>query len=301
MINIAIIGNCQSTSLFHYFERCPKVNVVALLDVNCQGTEKFELSKQKLLHSDGEFDFVISQPLSDNFSEISTENLRSIYKDRFLGLTNIFFTGLHPDLSYFGGFGERIVSPLGDYHSKLALTAFAKQRSVEQCLEMYNYETYDKMGYFQAFINSKNELISRDDDNEIKFAHKFFEMTQNQLTLYAVNHPTKEVIKSLGCDILNFLNLNKMEMAQEEWGGDDYGFFYDSLISSTIWPIYTEVQKYHNLSYKTPFLFYPHLNSGQKALKIDDFVRQSYAEYEKIGYDEFMKVDLAQILRDIPL
>lgn len=85
MINIAIIGNCQSTSLFHYFERSRDVNVIALLDINCQGTEKFELAKQKVLRCESEIDFVISQPLSGNFGELSSENLRSIYKDRFLG------------------------------------------------------------------------------------------------------------------------------------------------------------------------------------------------------------------------
>lgn len=293
MINIAIIGNCQSTSLFHYFERNPQVNVSALLDVNCQGTEQFELAKQKVLSLEKEFDFIISQPLSESFSELSTNNLREIYGDRFLGLTNIFFAGLHPDLSYFGSFGMRIVSPLGDYHSKLALTAFAKQMSVEQCLELYNASIYEKMGYFQAFENSKSELLSRDEQNEIKFAQKFFDMTQKQLTLYAVNHPTREVIRELGCYISDFLDIAKE--------GDDYGFFYDNLITSTIWPVYQEIREYHNLKYQTPFLFYPHTQSGLRALSLDEFVRLSYGEYEKIGYDKFMEVELAQVLREIRL
>lgn len=295
MLNIAIIGNCQSTSLFHYFERSREVDVVALLDINCQGTEQFELAKQKLLHSDGLFDFVVSQPLGDSFADISTDNLRHIYKDRFLGLTNIFFTGLHPDLSYFGSFGMRVLSPLGDYHSKLALTAFAKQMSLEQCLELYNKNVYETMGYFQAFENSKNELLLRDHKNEIKFAERFFEMTQNQLTLYAVNHPTKDVVRELGHSILDFLNVDQTESL------DCYGFFYDSLITSTIWPVYQEVQEKQNLSYHTSPLFYPHVHSGLKALTLEEFVKLSYDEYEKIGYEKFMEVELAQVLREIVL
>lgn len=167
MLNIAILGNCQSTSLYHYFERSPFINVTALLDINCQDTHEFEVAKQKVL-VERNLDFVISQPLSQNFGELASDNLRKIYQDRFLGLTNIFFTGLHPDLSYFGSFGTRVESPLSDYHSKLALLAFAKQLSVEECLALYNHDIYEKMGYFQAFHNSKDELLKRDEGNEIR-------------------------------------------------------------------------------------------------------------------------------------
>lgn len=293
MLKIAIVGNCQSTSLFHYFERSEYVHVNALLDVNYQGTESFENAKNKLLNECHLIDFVISQPIGDSFGEISSSNLKNIYKDRFLSLTNIYFTGLHPDLSYFGNFGTRVQSPLGDYHSKLALTAFAKQMSVQECLQLYNFDIYNKMGYLDSFKNSKYELLSRDESNDIKFAHRFFEITQQQISLYAVNHPTKQVIWELGAAISRKLGIPVL---------DGYGFFIDSLVSSSIWPIYPEVAEFHGLPYGTPaYKFYPNINSGNRTLSLDEFVQLSFEEYNKVGYSRFMDIELAQVLKNISL
>ncbi|WP_151711033.1 WcbI family polysaccharide biosynthesis putative acetyltransferase [Acinetobacter brisouii] len=139
MKKIALIGNCQSTALSNFFKRVNGIEVVSLLDINCQGTPDFERDKYRLLNSN-DIDFVLSQPLSDSFNNLSSSFLREKFKDRFISYTNIFFTGLHPDLSYFGSFNQRINSPLGDYHSKLALTAFAKNMSITECLDLYCQE-----------------------------------------------------------------------------------------------------------------------------------------------------------------
>ncbi|WP_151710979.1 WcbI family polysaccharide biosynthesis putative acetyltransferase [Acinetobacter brisouii] len=153
-------------------------------------------------------------------------------------------------------------------------------------------EVYEKMYYFSCFENSQIELINRDVNNEIKFAKDFFELARQELPLYAVNHPTKIVIEKLGKKILSHLGYD-VNLGSS--------FFVDPFISSTIWPVYEEVSKMHNLPYSTSMLFLPQVESGMKALDLQELVVRSFEKYRSVGHKEFMKIGLAQELEAIPL
>ena len=106
-------------------------------------------------------DHLLSQPMSDEFDDVSSKRLKAHYQSRFANYTNIYFSGLHPDLTYFGGFGQRVTSPLGDYHSRIILACFFQGRSVRECLAAFNGGVYEKLGYFLQFEHSLAELARR--------------------------------------------------------------------------------------------------------------------------------------------
>lgn len=291
MINIALIGNCQSTAISKALLRSNLVTVKYVLDINCISTEEFQKSKHSLLKNK-DIDCIITQNLSDNFDDLSTDNLKSIFKEKILTLTNIYFTGLHPDLSYFGSFGNRFFSPLGDYHSKIALMCFSKQIKKEECIELFTDDIYRKLYYFDSYKNSKIELLKRDENLDIKFASDFFDITNDHLSLYAVNHPTPIVVKKLVIKILSHLNLETKEV-------DNY--FEDVFIKSQIWPLYESIRDFNNLQYCTPQYYSPSIESNLKKMHREEFINRSYDEYEKIGYLKFMQVPLAEVLKNISI
>jgi hypothetical protein len=291
MVNAALIGNCQATALVPCLARNREIKITHVADVNVSHQDGFRKAVFDIHNKDG-IDLILSQQISDQFDDISTNRLSVLYINRYFSFTNIYFGGLHPDLSYYGNFKRRIESPLGDYHSKIALICFLKKMTIAECINMYRGKVYEKLGYFNVYEESMNELERRDENNSVRFASKFRDMTKNTLTMLSVNHPTNIVLASLATAIVQGVSSSRDEMHPD--------FFSNGLSSSVIFPVYPEVSEQHHLHYRTPMLFYPHSSVGGN-MTLVEFVESSFKMYSDIGYDEMASVELGKILFDIDL
>jgi hypothetical protein len=292
MTRIAVIGNCQATALYSYLRRIKGIEVAAVLDVNERGSDGYAVALQRVETRDG-IDLVFSQPLSDNLDEIATSKLQGRYGENFVSFTNIYFLGVFPDLSYFGGFGKRFQSPLQDYHSKLALVGFLKGLTLEDTLALYRPRIYEQMHYFEAYASSMKELRGRDAAIDIQFADEFDAMTKQQQTLLTVNHPTAPPLARLAERIAQRALGTRASMP--------HAFAANPLADSAVWPIYPEIVEHCGLSYSTPFLFYPRASEGQPPLTLREFVGLSFRMYEDYTRAEMESVPIGQVLRDLPL
>ena len=99
--------------------------------MNAEGSDAYNHSFHKAAHLDL-VDFCFSQPLSDNFGDIRSERLRKKYGSRFRQYTNLYFTGYHPDLTYYGDRGVRLQSAMGDYNSRIALISYLQGVSIDE-------------------------------------------------------------------------------------------------------------------------------------------------------------------------
>lgn len=284
MIRLAIIGNCQAPILRNALLRGREIEIKCVVDVNCLNSVYTRWCIEKIQRRSG-IDVVLSQPIGDDFGAISSSNLSRIYGEDFLKITNFYFMGLHPDISYYGSFKMRIPSPLGDYHSKIALTSFLKGYGPETCLQKFCAETYEKMGYFETYRSSLQELEKRDVSNDIRFAAEFGRITQQRLSALAVNHPTSIVFAGFAEKILERLTGARVHIHPD--------MFVNQLSGSVIWPVYPEIGEAHRLPYRTDMLF--HGDQGQ-TWDLEAFVRDSYALYAGIGLDGMRSIPLAQDL-----
>lgn len=291
-MRIALVGNCQTSALRGIFDRSTDIEVVAVADVNFRGSPAFE-QDVRTIATGGDFDFVLSQPMGDDFGGISSTALKKTYGSRFKQFTNVYFSGLHPDLSYFGSFGQRIASPLGDYHSKVALMCYAKGIAPDQCVRMFTQKTYEALHYFHLYENSSNEMLKRDENNDIRFASTFLESTKHRMLLHTVNHPSSACMVMLARMLAEHLGANGTQFAHD--------IYANPLVESQIWPIYPEVGSAHGLTYGTSMYFYPAIHTGQRPMDVEHFVHRSYAMYDSIGRDTFMNEALARELSNIPV
>ena len=292
-MKVAIIGNCQSQALANCFERSGLVTVSAVLDVNMGWTEEYKHAEWAVANKTLDLDYVLTQPISQNFPGIATTRLKEIYGDRLLTYTNIFFEGLHPDITYFGSFGERVASPLGDYHSRIALMAYFKDLSAEDAIGLYQHDIYEKLGYFRRFDESKAALEQRDQDIDIKFAANFFALMKREIPLYSVNHPTPPLVKALASQISKRICGEPIEIPSS--------FFSNSLVSSNVWPIYPEIGINARLDYSTPMLFWPQSGMGNPPLTLREFVQKSYESYNAIGKETLLQEGPAQQLKAVEI
>ena len=164
----------------------------------------------------------------------------------------MYFTGYHPDLTYFGDRGVRLQSAMGDYNSRIALIGYIQGLSIEETLPLFNERNYEKLNYFDQFDTSKMELIRRDEANEVRFAEHFFEIAKNRLPLYTVNHPTANALAPLA------------EMVVEATGQKrpliDVDMIKNPLVDGSIWPVYPEIATRLGLNYSGSTTFLPSFN-----------------------------------------
>lgn len=291
LIRIALIGNCQVSALASVLRRSCSVDCRLVLDVNGRGDARFA-DHVLALHSKSDIDIALSQPISAEFDDISSMRLRNHFQSSFMGMTNIYFDGLHPDLSYFGSFGSRVASPLGDYHSKIALASYVQGMSIEHCLSRFSGKIYEKLGYLSRFELSAAELIARDEANELKFAAEFIQITKHVPTMLSVNHPTLQTTVALA------------RLIEERIGGRPSSLSPEvcesPLPGSPVWPIYPEIAEHLRLPYETPFYFYPFTVSG-RPLNLEDFVRASYSLYEQHGRERLTAGGAADPFLDLDI
>jgi hypothetical protein len=265
---LTIVGNCNAPVLANCLRAGSNAWVRWVADVNERGRPRFNAALAAM--DAGAAGDIISVPFGDDFPDLSSNRIRAQNQGRFHLMTNIHFTGLHPDITYFGPFGQRIHSAAGEYNSRIILLCFLQGMSERDCLARFNARTYETLGYFRAWEESAEELRRRDRPMDITFADAFLEITREEQTLYSMNHPTSIAIASQAGCIAEALGLG---------GRFAPDAFHNPLAEQVRWPIYPEIREAHRLRYETSFRFGPPANDRG----LEEFVHASYRCYEAHG------------------
>ncbi len=100
-----------------------------------------------------------------------------------------YFDGYHPDLCYVTSNGNRIDSPIGDYHSALCLAAFQAGLSVDDAISLFDDATYDRLGYYDIWTEARDLMLKGFANHGHDIGADFLRWTKNGPFLYSVNHP----------------------------------------------------------------------------------------------------------------
>lgn len=273
-LKIAIIGNCQAQPLSKALSAFEGVKATVPVPIHQYGTKHF-------LRPEEEFKALIQEPEAvvlsfvngPRFNDFATATLKQTVKPLYT-LTNIHFSGLHPDITYVGDQGGRIPSPLGDYHSKIILHSFLTGRSKPDCLARFCGNEYARLGYYQEFEKAATELRARDKELDIQFAEKFLSLLKEIPCLYTQNHPTPVVFQEYVLLIAQYLGLKAWRQPIE--------LLPNYLAHSTWWPVYAEIAELHGLKYRMPLTFKQAEPLGGKFMELEQLIHASYQIYEKI-------------------
>lgn len=272
MLNIALFANCHVQPIASGLLLSKDIGEVIQIPLHLKNTSHFDLAIKALVNSSKKF-IGIQFPGSIDSIENSDE-IKAKLLDVF-SFTNVYFTGVHPDMTYIGSMRQRILSPLGDYHSKICLASYLSGVNANECINNYNYKTYQKLNFFENWHNSKCELLARDEFVDIKIAGNFIDMTCNSLTLFTFNHPVAIVFHKTVNDILEFIKCSPINFSSE--------YFNNYLSSNAWWPIYKEIQVHNALPYSSNMEFKSPDGMGGKIFTLEEFVKSSYESYEKVG------------------
>lgn len=271
-MNLVIIANCQVQPLQASLSALPVFDQVQGLAIHLKGTKFFDDGNERvkaLLESEEDV-LILTFHLGEEWDEYATSNLRQRF-DKVFTISNLHFSGLHPDVTYLNEVGARFTSPIGDYHSKLILYAVTNGLSEQQCLELFTAKNFEQLGYFGEFERSKNILSEREQMVDLKFADKFFDLLTQHPALYTFNHPTAFIFHAWTVEICRQLNF--------DYANKDFSLESNFLANNTWYPVYPEVARHHGLKYPGNYLFKQPQHMGGKFMDFKEFIAQSYAAY----------------------
>ncbi len=274
MRHVKVIANCHCLPVADALALCVEGVTTDFIDVNFAHTAEMQRRIAELEPAlSGQI--VYTQPLSDRFDTIATDALRQrLGANSVATFTNVYFSGLHPDITYIGQMGARLQSFFGDYHSKLVLFCYVTGRSTADCRNMFDASVYEKIGYLDAFRLSSEELLGRDKSIDVRFAEQFLELARKTPTMYTVNHPTGPVILALAEALAHHSGLSFVRF--------DPTHFQNHLASNYIWPVYDAIAEHNRLEFRSALYFVTNFRRQSRAISLPDFIAGSYAAYSAV-------------------
>lgn len=225
-----------------------------------------EAEKRRILFDEFQkFDFIITQPLGSKFNEISTENLVQCYPQKVVKIHNLFFQGLQPDLF------SLPFPVLG--HSRIMIWAFLNGKTVEECMRMFSWLWYERIGFFYAWEISMKELVERERNVDVPFVSELEILIRERMAFFTYNHPAAFVILEYLKKINRYIGIDQSFLPSE--------CYKDYLLAETIWPIYPEIGDFHKLSYRGGMMFG---RGGTEWIGLNRMIQYSFNVFEKYRY-----------------
>jgi hypothetical protein len=235
------------------------------------------------------YDVIVTLPLSDEFGPLATDRIRETFPDTpIVTIANIYFSGLHPDLTYIGGMARRVVGPIGDYHSKIALIAYLRGLSVNRAIALFGDATYKKLGYYNAWQTSMDELRSREETIDVTLSEDLEILLHRDHCFFSVNHPTSLVVSAYARKIALWLAQRGL-VTMSDWNMGAFGLV-NHLASSAIFPVYPEIARHFDLSYPGSYSFKaPTLGDDTiRIMTLAEMVQGEFLAFDTIDREELL-------------
>ena len=273
-MRIIVLGNCQTRPLAKMLNY-QKRHIVHYVFVHTLNSEQIIGLSAEM----DNFDIIITQLLSEKYGDLATGMLEEKYPDKIVKIHNLFFEGLQPD-----NVALPIPGPTVG-HSRIILWSFFHGKTIDECSQMFSRRWYEKIGFFNAWEYSMNNLLQREKNIDVPFANELEMILRERLSFFTYNHPTKFILLQYAQKISDFIGI------RQQFLSDDC--YVDYLLSETIWPVYEELAIYHQLSYKGSYVWG---RGGEQWMSLEEMIRLSYTTFSK-NFDKIKgKVDIENTL-----
>ncbi len=251
---ILIVSNCQVQPLKHGLGNVIRNIEIDTVPVHVISADERNKVFEAHIKNRENYAFVLSVPLSADFGGFSHEKIvDSFYPTPVFTISNLYFTGLLPDICYIGGLNARTPGPIGDYHSQIALLGFLMGLDVAATVRLYAGPTYAYMGFYNEFQASLEEAARRDATADIPIGDILPEQLRRGVCFLSQNHPTSLLL----CPYINKIARWLAAKGLVDHSGADLlpEATVNYLAYSTVFPIYPEIAQHHSMPYSGSYTF----------------------------------------------
>lgn len=276
-ISIGVIGNCHIGTIakaLKFFLNNPSISLYRSAGLSTQFSNLKGLVDAVRRH-----DAVICQFENNALMGSGPIALKKRLPN-LMPFPSIVFPAFHPDMMYLrikdvAGEAKIIRSPVGENHSKLTVFGYMIGLTARQTLKLFNDRVFRALGYHDIWEPSRLELFAEAQRMSLSLESEFLSWTRRGCFMYTVNHPKMFVL----CDITRVLLENT---GIECRAGDPSMFVPDSLMQSTIWPVYPPIGGLYGI--RGSYLF---KSDDERIYDLSEFVEASFDIYKHYDKEKF--------------
>lgn len=265
-MKIGVFGNCQSNGMAQsIFALAPDIDVFRFGVPQAQGRSADEIAEIMEIFSG--CDAVFIQPsVKHSINGLSADNFAARCK-RIVPYPLISSRVAHPDCQYVvDQKGNLVLTPLGPYHSAIAVSAYIEGLDVDRALALFNRFTYRALGYDR--IRDDDEVVAKE-AKALGYDFSAFFTRPDRVYMHTINHPRIEIIFETARQ-----GLAKLGVAYQR----DAKIPEDKLKHSTVWPVYAGLFDRGSVNEDIVFSH----AARNVAYTLPEFIEISYAAYDAV-------------------
>ncbi|MBD8905197.1 hypothetical protein MZTS_00355 [Methylorubrum zatmanii] len=278
---IAVIGNCQARGLAEAVRILVPDARVRLIPMGTLG--KKERSLDAFARGLGDCDHVFSQPFPAGFFPEGDSDALREKLPRMRLFPALVFTAFHPDAVYVGDLSsvaraKLAPSPLGTYHSAIALFGFLQGLPLERIVGLFREEVFARLGYLDAWDGAAADLIASSRAIGFDLSTELLRWSRGGLFMHNINHPRLAVLGDIAARLLREAGLTPRTVPVEAYAPD-------VLLDDAIWPVYPPLATLYGVSGSTVFKRRQRRGAPPETLGLEAFVAESLAIYRTLERD----------------
>lgn len=262
-----VSGYCQVAGLQHVLEGMLTGWRVKYLPYPADNVESLASFAEQIASADA----WASADTYPHFNEVIRHTASRV---RALRWPQVVFPAFHPDVVLAWGHGQQIPCCQGHpYHSAILLWAYLNELTLDQAIQRFRADIFNRLGYFDNWQGSVERLREQFHACEMDFELYFrgvkrsgvFMHSHDHSKVISIIHVARQIIKSLtGSDADHFESAGQ--------------FFDDSLMHDAVWPVYPDIASRYGVagSYRWRIR-----NVFFKSL--EDFAVETYSTYRAAG------------------
>ena len=223
-MNLIVSSNCITGGLAASIQAMiPRTHVIPIVLPSVENKEK----THEFIKSLKKADIWVT---NDRFELADGIPLKKIIK-----VPGFVFNAFHPDLIYAKKKSSNELTSQ-HYNSRIAVWAYTNGILPRDAAKLFNYQSYQSLGYFDYWETSVN-LLKRQFEHSnysVEELHTFLNHIKRRgLFMYSVNHPYSFALVELAKLIVKRLEISPNVMQRE--------IFIPDVLTDTIWPVYPEI------------------------------------------------------------
>lgn len=193
----------------------------------------------------------------------------------------IVFPAFHPDTVYAGHVADLASqklapSPMGQYHSAIALTAHRLGLSVDQAATLYREDVFARLGYLELWNSSVQGLLDSGTFVGFNLEREMVRWARRGDFMYVMNHPKACVIGDIARRLLDESGLRPEPVEVEAYLGDE-------LAQDVVWPVYPGIAQAYGLTGSFLFKAKPRGKAFPRLYDLPGFIAASFAIYDGLS------------------
>lgn len=190
----------------------------------------------------------------------------------------IVFPAFHPDMVYAGAVASLSAlklapSPMGQYHSAIALCAHRLGLSVDQTITLYREDVFLRLGYLDAWDDSVRDLLASAAQVEFSLDQELARWPRRGSFMHVLNHPKAFVIGDIARRLLKEGGFDPEPVEVEDYLGDE-------LARDVVWPVYPPIAETYGLTGSYLFKMKPAEGTFPRLYDLRGFLAQSFSIYD---------------------